>query len=173
MQQETLNKFNDIYSSTYDSVLKFVILKCSKLEDVEDIVQNVYLEVYKIIKNDEHLDLNVSYILGIARNKVKDYYRFSYKNKILSFFSEKENVYSNIPSFIDIEKDFITKENIDLVWSYLKKKKIIIFKIFYLYYYHGCTIKEIALELGISESNVKHHLYRTIDELKKIMVLGE
>ena len=35
----------------------------------------------------------------------------------------------------------------------------------YSYYYEGYTIKEISSILNISESNVKHYIYRTINEL--------
>ena len=55
--------------------------------------------------------------------------------------------------------------NIDEIWNYLKSKSVIISKIFYLHYYLDLTIKEISLELKISESSVKNYLYRTLKEL--------
>lgn len=41
-------------------------------------------------------------------------------------------------------------------------------KIFYLYYAEDITIKDIASELKLSESNVKNHLYRTLKELNEL-----
>ena len=52
-----------------------------------------------------------------------------------------------------------------MVWSFLKSKKVIIFKIFFLYYKCELKIKEIAKELGLTEMNVKNYLYRTLHEL--------
>ena len=43
----------------------------------------------------------------------------------------------------------------------------------YLYYYANSTIKDISKELKISESNVKHYLYRTLNELKILMNRGD
>lgn len=169
IDQKTLFTFDELYNNSYDYILKYVICNCSKIEDVDDIMQNIYIEMYKIISKNIKIDNYKTYILGIAKNKVKDYYRFNYRLKIFSIFSidEKEE-YENIPSKTDIEKEIMTKDNMDNIWKYLKTKKIIIFKIFYLYYYKNMTIKGISKELNITESNVKHHLYRTLKELKDI-----
>lgn len=40
---------------------------------------------------------------------------------------------------------------------------------FYLYFYEDMSIKDVAGLLKISESNVKHYLYRTLNELKVVM----
>lgn len=141
-----------------------LVLKCSNIDDVADIIQNVYLDVYKrLYKNKE---ITKTYIIGIAKNKVRDYYRFNYKAKFVSLFSSKEMpLIDSIPSDIDIEKSMSIKYDTQLVWDYLKSKNVIISKIFYLYFKLELTLKEISEELGISISNVKHYLYRTLKEL--------
>ena len=171
IDQETLKKFDEIYAKTYANILKYVICNCSNIEDVKDIVQNIYLELLKVLhKKTTYNNLN-AYIMGIAKNKVKEYYRFNYKNKIISLFSKKEDLelLDTIPNNIDLQKDLIQKEDLKFIWSYLKNKKVIIAKIFYLYYYSNISIKEIAKELNINESNVKHYLYRTLKELKNVV----
>ncbi len=174
IDQETLKVFDELYNDTYQNTLKYVICNCSNIEDVKDIVQNVYLDVLKKLKEDNSSIKNKSYIIGIARNKVKDYYRFHYKTKLISLFSRKDefsdvDLLDSIPSDIDIGSDFIKKEDLRKVWDFLRKKKVIICKIFYLYYYSNSSIKEISRTLGISESNVKNYLYRTLKELNVLM----
>ncbi len=160
--ERILNIFNKLYNDTYLEVSKYVVCNASKIDDVEDIIQNIYLEVFRLVKKDK--DINLSYIMGITKNKVKDHYRFKYKDKLLSFIF-KDNSLEEIPSNYDLEKTYLNKYDTDKVWSYLKKKNIIIFKVFYLYYYLGLSIKDISTNLNISESNVKHYLYRTLKEL--------
>jgi len=174
INQETLKTFENLYSETYNNVLKYVVVNCSNIEDVKDIVQNTYLEVFKILNKKKDLELTCAYILGIAKNKVNEYYRFNYKNKIVSLFSPKNdlNVLENIPDNIDIDKIIINQDNIDFIWNFLKKKKVIISKIFYLYYYEDLTINEISNLLNISDSNVKNYLYRTLKELECLMRNG-
>ncbi len=128
------------------------------------------MEVLKKINNK---NMSKSYVMGICKHKIKDYYRFKYKTKIISLFNKVNDteleLLDNISLDIDIEKDIITKEDIAFIWNYLKKKNVIISKIFYLYYYMDYDIKEIAKVLHISESNVKNNLYRTLKELKGVI----
>lgn len=49
---------------------------------------------------------------------------------------------------------------------HLKRKSADVRKIFYLYYSLELTISEIAVELEMTESNVKNKLYRTLAELR-------
>ncbi len=136
INQKNLKIFNKIYDKTYNEVVKFMVCKCSNMDDVNDIVQEVYLSLYKKLAKLEKIENINSYILGIIKNKINKYYGFLYKFKTLSLNRKKDTdeFFQNIPSNIDIEK--ITLENIDLeiIWKELKKKKIIIQKIFYLYY---------------------------------------
>lgn len=171
IEQETLNIFEKLYNESYQQVLKYVICNCSNIEDVKDIVQNVYVELLKILDKKSTFDKGNAYILGIAKNKVNEYYRFNYKAKIISIFSKREEIelLDSIPDDIDLQEELIQKEDLKFIWNYLKKKKVIISKIFYLYYYTDMTIKNISKELNISESNVKHYLYRTLKELHSIM----
>ncbi len=172
---KTLLTFDKLYSDTYQDVLTYVICHCSNIEDAKDIVQNIYVEVLKKLEKNNPFIQNKSYLIGIAKNKINQYYRFSYKTKIISLFSKKDDfmLIDHIPSETDIEKDFIIHEDIEFIWNFLKKKKSIVPKIFYLYYYMGLSIKEISLQLNISESNVKNYLYRTLKELNELMKKGE
>lgn len=171
IDQETLKKFNELYDKTYDNVLKYVICNCFDIEDVKDIIQNTYLELLKVLNKKITLQNANAYIMGIAKNKVKEFYRFHYKAKLISIFSKKEDLelLDIIPANFDLQKDLIKKEDLNFIWNYLKNKKVIIVKVFYLYYYLDMSIKEIAIKLKISEANVKHYLYRTLNELKNLL----
>ena len=74
--QEALNKFQKVYDETYDDVLKYLVCNVARVSDAEDIIQDVYLALFKKIKKD----INKEYVFGIAKNKLKDYYRFTYKH---------------------------------------------------------------------------------------------
>lgn len=166
----TLNKFDKLYNETYQEISKYVVCSCNNIDDVKDIVQNIYLEAYKHITKEKNI--NREYLFGIAKNKIKDYYRFNYKAKFISLFSNTKKdieLVDTIKSDIDIERSYFLKYDTEKIWNYLKRKPVIISKIFYLYYYLELTIKEISKELNITESNTKNYLYRTLKELKTII----
>ena len=174
MNKAKLNNFNDIYNKTYNNTLKYVLLHCNNLDDVKDIVQDTYLDLYKFLskkklKSIENID---KYIIGISKNILKKYYYLKDKNcKVLPILNNDTEVV--IDSEIDLELEFITKENVRIIWEYIKNKNTEIAKIFYAYYHLGMKINEIALEMQLNESTVKNYIYRTIKELKQIVKWDE
>lgn len=168
--QLSLENFEEIYNSTYSRTLKYIICKCSNIDDVNDLIQETYAELYKILKRKKYIVLEnyQNFIIGIAKKKIQRHYGIIYKLKEFSIYNKKEEEYElDIPANIDIEADAITKLNAEMVWKYIKKKDIKVIKVFYLYYCLELKISQIAEELTISESNVKNILYRTIKDIKE------
>ncbi len=156
--QKALDKFDVVYNESYKDISRYVVLNANNISDVKDILQNIYLEVYKNI--DKVSDKN--YVFGIAKNVLKKYYRFKFLRK------DDTEITDNIKSNINLEKKVMDKFDTEIVWKYLKKKNNNIAKIIYLYYYEDFTIKEIANSLNLTESNVKNYIYRTLKELRRI-----
>lgn len=169
----TKETFEAIYYNTYNNVLKYTICHCKNLDDVNDIIQEVYTDLYQKIVNKKYVNLeNVeSYIIGITKNKIKGHYT-SIKTNV-SIEVENDNLEQIRDVDIDIEKNLITKDNVLQVWNYLKNKSELTAKIFYLYYVMELHIKTIANNIKITESNVKNHLYRTLKELKEQFKKGD
>ncbi|MBO5349741.1 MAG: sigma-70 family RNA polymerase sigma factor [Clostridia bacterium] len=172
VDQLNLKQFNSIYEKTYNQVLKYIVCKCSNMEDVNDIIQETYIEVYNAIVKKKKIEDFEKYIIGIAKNKVNKYYTLLYRLQNISIFTNKNDeieLLDNIKSDIDVEQIIIKADDIEKIWDYLKTKKIIIQKVFYLYYELDLTIKEIANELNIGESYTKNCLYRTLKELQEFL----
>ena len=167
----SLENFNEIYNNTYNRTLRYIVCKCSNIDDVNDLIQETYIELYKKIKKNEHIMLEncQNYVIGIAKLKIQKHYGLLYKIKTTSIFINKDlkEYEMDIPSNIDLETDIVAKLDAEKVWNYIKKKKTIVIKIFYLYYYSDLKISQIANELNIKESNVKNILYRTLKDIKE------
>lgn len=88
--QKILKEFEEIYKNTYNTILKYVIGKCSNLDDVNDIIQETYIEFYRKLKENNKIEDKQSFIIGIARNKIKKYISHKSKIKTISIFHEKE-----------------------------------------------------------------------------------
>lgn len=170
----TLNeqKFEEIYKKTYQNVLKYILCKCQNLDDVNELLQDSYVELYKTIRKKHFFKVSDenSYMIGIARNVVNKYYRNKYRenSNILYLSNDTEEIDIQLKDDFNLETDIITKENISEIWDYLNKKNVLIAKIFYLYYGAGLKIIEISKVLSVNESTVKNYMYRTLKELKEI-----
>lgn len=168
--QLSLENFEEIYNDTYNDTLKYILCKCSNIDDVNDLLQETYIELYKILKRKDFIVLDncQNYIIGIAKKRIQRYYGFIYKLKAFSIFGKKEDqeYELDLPSSFDIEMNIITKMDVEEVVKYIKQKDISVIQVFYLYYCSELKISQIATELNISESKVKHILYRTIKNIK-------
>lgn len=177
VNQSNLNKFNCIYDKTYSDILKYVVINCHNMNDVNDILQDTYLELWKILNKKDITENNIkSYLIGIAINKIKKHYTLIQRIRTISIFDKNDNdieIIDTIKDNFDIEDIIIKNENWNLVWNYIKKKKNKdIPKIFYLHYKLELSIKEISNELGLNESYIKNLIYRTLKELYSLYGKG-
>ena len=181
--QANLDKFNEFYKETYSNILRYIIIKChniiyiinimtfnNNINDVNDIIQDVYLELWKIMNKKNIDDTNInSYLIGIAINKIKKYYSLVMRIRDISLFDKNNNdleIIDKIDSSFDIESLLIKDEEWKSIWNFIKKKKNQdVPKVFYLYYKEEMTIKEISKLLNTKESYIKNLIYRTLNEL--------
>lgn len=115
VDQLNLKKFNEIYDKTYNDIQKFIVCKCSNIEDVNDIIQEVYTELYKKISSIESIQNVDSYLIGIAKNKIRKHYGLLYKFRTVSLNSKDDSnleIIDKIPDITDIEN--ITMKGIDI-----------------------------------------------------------
>ena len=138
--------FEEIYEKTYSRVLKFIIIKCNNLDDVNDILQDTYLELLKILKKNKKINVNniENYILGIANNIIKRHYSKSIYKLFKQRKEDDEEEINFVKDELDLEADFINKENVKNVWDFVKKKDLQTAKGFYLYFSMGLKISEIS-----------------------------
>ena len=175
--QSNLKIFNSIYEKTYSDVLKYIIIKCHNVNDANDIIQEVYLEFWKILNKRNIDESNIkSYLIGIAINKIKKHYTLIKKIKTISIFDKNEKdieLIDNLSDSINIEDIIVKNDDWVHIWNFIKNKKNQnIPKIFYLYYVLDLPIKAISKELQVSESYVKNIIYRTLKELCSLFGKG-
>lgn len=159
MNQQYIEQFNCIYDETYKNTLKFVVLKCGNMEDVFDILQKVYIEVFKYIKKKK-IENPRAFVTDIAKKQIYKYYFF--KKAVLELPLNEEI----LDEENDIEDSILNQFDNERIWSFVKEEKIIVQKILVLHHLNGNTFKEIASELNLSENTVKTNYYRALQHLK-------
>lgn len=175
MVDQTIHSaFNKIYDATKRKTLIYITSKCRNPDDISDIFQETYAELFSVLsKRGEHYIKNEeAFVIKIANQKIYRFYTIFEKLKSIISITQENNEGNifELPDInsteISIEDKIINSELVEDIHSYLKDKSPDIRRIFYLYYSLELTIGEIALELEISESNVKNKLYRTLADLR-------
>ena len=169
MNQTNDEILQDVYNETYEDVLRYIVSKCNNIEDVQDIVQNVYFNFYKALDKRE-IENYTKYLFGIARNEIFKTYGIlgTLKNNIPIFSLGSTDIEFNKNDALMVNDNFDSALICNEIYDYLEKDNPLTFKIFILHFKCDMKIKDISTSLKVSESTVKNKLYRTIKELKKI-----
>ncbi len=163
--------FNTIYDDTYSSTLTYVISKTDNLANVQDIMQDIYMNLYKTIvrKGPSYIKDPKNFVFRLAKAEIYKYY--SVKNKVkylfVSYGEEIENeLFISKKIVFDesiIEDELVAEE----IWKFISEQKLVVQKIMMLHYGKGLTLKEVAQKLSLNESTVKSNVYRTLDKIRE------
>lgn len=161
--------FDQIYNETYDKTIAYILTKCGRKDVVEDILQEVYLELLKVLeqKKVHYIKSPEAFVLQLAKSKVYRYYSEREQQKVCDYVEEPEESATfdtnRNATWEDVLIDQLTAKE---VMEYLAEKDELTKEIFYQHFFENKTIKEIAKVQGVKEFTVKNRLYRTLKELK-------
>lgn len=150
------------YSNYISAIIRNSYIELSS-EDVEEVLLDVFLTLWK---NQEKLDINKSmsaYISGITKNLIKYKYRQCKENQNIEEYEEK------LIDSLNIEIMILQNEIQNVIAEELEKIKQEDKEIFIEYYYDDKSIKEISKIFNMSESKIKSKLFRVRKRLNKVL----
>lgn len=155
--------FDQYSNKLFYFVNKYLDIK----EESEEIVQDVFLNLWKHKKDIRSVETFKSYLYKIALNNIRNYFikkQIQEKHKQLI---AQEYLFKNETEAEELSYEEVIKKVDRLVDQLPDKRK----KIFLLSRKEGLDISEIAKYLGISESTVKNQITSAVaflkDEAKK------
>ena len=151
---------DDFYGYVYIIVKNGVSIAMTD-EDIEEIVSDVFVAIWKNSINLLKTTEIKPYLIGIAKNVIRNKYRNTELNFSISDYEE---------NLIDTRKNKkITEENEQnkVILDTLKTVKPKEYEIFIMFYYESKSVKEIAKVLNLSTSNVKTILHRVRKVIKR------
>lgn len=163
--------FGELYDLYAPKVLKFVGYKLNLKQDIEDVSSEIWLQVVKSLKSYEGKSSFNTWLFGISKNLIFQFYREKYANhENVSFDEYFENNLSGDNEFDEIEQiekaENLSKKE-SLVTGILDKLSKIQRSVVELRFLKGYKISEVAKELDLTESNVKIIQMRAIKFLKE------
>lgn len=138
-----------------------------RVDLVDDVVQDVFLAAWENLHTYRRSSSLQSWLIGIARNKVKDYYRASLREPYPLVDTAKEGATAKIaPPGID---DYLDKElariKIRRVLNELPEK----YRAMLIWRYWGeCSVKTLAARIGKTEKATERLLARARDQFRLV-----
>ncbi len=152
------------YSSKMFILIKRIIANSGTKEDAEDLVSDIFAELwtgkYKFDKERGNIS---TWLCMIARYKALDLLRRN--TKTIKKFSSVD--YNSVPDNIDLEDMVITGQYIEKILNLTNELSDLDKKIFICRYFYYQKIKEISKIFNLSRSNVDVKLHRCRNLLKE------
>ena len=142
---EQQKSFRTIYDETRNAMLRFLIPRIRSSEDVEDVMQEVYRNLYRRMEKSGAPDDPMRYLYGIARHELARFYR----------------------------KRAQKRERASAVWEIVKSEPLLSYQAFTLYYGFDETTSAIAQKLGVTEETVRKRISRTRKRIREALAERE
>lgn len=161
---EQHGEFNRIYEETHRDILRYIVAKTSRADDVEDILQEVYRSFYvHLCRNGaQSVRYERQYLIAIAKKELVRFYR----NKSLK--AEREVMLTDDveETAEPLDEQFFTAEAAAKTWEIVRGEPLLSYKAFTLYYGFSMRICDIAQMIGITEPAAKQRLQRTRNKIR-------
>lgn len=139
---------NEIYVTYKPKVSAFMHGKINNYYDAEDLVSSVFVKVYAKIDTFDETKASIStWIYHIAQNTVIDFFR---AKGVQQKFIDEGEMQEDIPA-TEEEADEQLEMLADALESLNERERSLII----LHYYKKKSLKEVALIMGMSYSNIK------------------
>lgn len=157
------DKYQQIWVDYNDTLLKYIKHRVGDQFDAEDILQDVYVRIYKNIDSLKYLEKLESWIYNIAKNAIIDYYRKKKDTPMeMSYFESK---YTKDDSNNNMNDEISRCIGTMINELPLSQKEAI-----RQHDIKGKKHKEISKESNISVSSSKMRVHRGKAKLKEILL---
>lgn len=166
MESGDQEAFQVIYEYTCKDIYKTVVfLVGSQNEDVDDIVNEVYIQMWKSVTN---YDMNRSFrfwLHGLVVKQVQEWRRKSWRR--FRIF-EKKKMYEQDRSYV-MHEDILHKETRNELVEIVQKLSYKHREVIIMRYFHEYSMEEIAALLQIPIGTVKSRLHTALKRLRAEM----
>ncbi|MDF2539972.1 MAG: hypothetical protein K0S76_2993 [Herbinix sp.] len=159
--------FEELMNPYLKIIYNYICMHVSSQEDSKDVLQDTMLAVWQGLLGFDHKSGMKTWIFGIARRKIADYYRRFYRNhrnKTIDILEMSEELHADFE--IDRVTDQIAVQ--DAVGTLNDQDKELV----YLIFNAQLTYKQVEQITGINEGTIKSRMYSIRAKLKKQLKEG-
>tara|TARA_B110000037_G_scaffold159083_1_gene179485 strand:+ start:649 stop:1236 length:588 start_codon:yes stop_codon:yes gene_type:complete len=158
--KEELPSFELLVQQHQAKIYNFIYRYTRNREDAEDLVQDTFVKAFRFLHRYDSKYPFASWLFTIARRTVYNHYRSSKTTESIEFDIVDQ---ASTPDKMAEQAD--TK---DSIWTLAKQLKADQQEVLVLKYSDDLSVKEIALIMNKSATNIKILLFRARNQLKKL-----
>lgn len=142
-------------------IFGFALKRCARIQDAEDVAQEIALRAYQALLTREDVAEPVRYIWTVAHNVLANHYRDRSRMHV--------GIADSTPEETDFESVLLEEEALRDLKQEIAALSRTQREILVAYYFHGMKQAEIAAQMKIPLGTVKWHLFEAKKELKRNM----
>jgi RNA polymerase sigma-70 factor, ECF subfamily len=179
MKAGEMDAFDEVYRLTIDSIYRTVYMMMPYKPDVDDIVSEIYVQLWRSIHNYDFRSPFQFWLNGLVFRQVKNWKLKAWKR--FNLLHKKKLLETEHHELMD--SSVLANERNQQLIQVIHGLSFKLREVVVLYYFHEYSLKEIAetLEIPIGTVKSRHHLaiqklrstYQTIDLIGKVEVTNE
>ena len=158
--------FTELYNYYFPRIYNYVHYRVADFHTAEDLTSQIFEKLFSKLKYYQPEKAAFStWVFSIARNIITDYYRSQTRNRVTSLDTTMELIDAD-SSLDDIVAFNETQQQLRKALASLNQRER---DIIALKFWSGCSNRDIARFVGISESNTGVILFRAMRRLRIIL----
>ena len=159
-------RFEQFYAANFPRVKNFAKLLTKSEEDAEDIAQNIFLKLWTRPELWQDQETMTGYLYTVTRNEIFNLFKHQkveqeYEDKVLKELCDEDS---------SLLENLYYKEVLMLIRMTLSQLPDRRRRVFEMSRFEGLSHKEIADKLQIPLRTVEDHIYKTLTELRKVLM---
>jgi RNA polymerase sigma factor (sigma-70 family) len=159
------------YDKYVEQIYRFIFFKVGNREDAEDITSQVFIKAANSLDVTQIAQAQMAWLYQVARTTISDHWRGYYKG-ITSSLDEMEETsplhLSGDPIFLGAPEDDGIKPAVEKVRAVLSLLPENYRRVLELRFLQGCSLRETAAAMSVTESNAKVIQHRAIQKALKV-----
>lgn len=157
--------FTAIYHATFKATSQFVHFRVANVADGEELIQEIYLDLYRHLVKHEQPDNLQAYLITIAKHHLAAYYGDKAKQP-LTIADEDSLLFDQIPDEIDLEELVLNATSTDAIWAFIETFSELDRKLLIARYRFDLPYPAIAKEVGLPETTIKSRVVNALLKIK-------
>ena len=159
------------YDKYVEQIYRFIFFKVGNREDAEDITSQVFIKAANSLDVTQIAQAQMAWLYQVARTTISDHWRGYYKGVTSSLDEMEESSplhLSGDPIFLGAPEDDDVEPAVEKVRAVLSLLPENYRRVLELRFLQGCSLRETAAAMSITESNAKVIQHRAIQKALKV-----
>ncbi len=162
----TPQEFNAKVEEVSRTLFNYCMRKTSTREDAEDLSQDILLALSRSVSNLQNDEAFWGFMWGVAGNVTREWYRRRERRRTVALTEDIPADEEPYDYEVEEEREEIFRLRRELTLLSDRHRRATV-----LHYIYRRSVREIAGELGVSESMVKYLLFKSREKLKEGMFM--